>query len=217
MDRKKIKSEAWEFIKGKRWKIWWPLLIISLITGVLENLVGPNYANTDIFNYNVTSMPTLTPTQTVLSLIITLIGAFAGVAYTKYILKLVRGEDPEFNDIIECIKERWITILLVEFLGGLIIFGCTLLLVIPGIIMAFAYSMTSYLTVDTDLEAPDVLKKSRTMMKGYKFDFFVFGLSFIGWVLLVIVSFGIASIWFVPYFLVASALYYENLKEVTKK
>lgn len=220
MDRKEIKEKAKELIKGKKWQIWWPLLIISLVASVLENLIGPNYSDLD--NLKITSfeqlsqlnLPAPTPTQLILSLLVGIVIGIAGVAYNKYILKLVRGEEPEFNDIIETIKERWLSILLVELIVGVVVSVCAIFFVIPGIIMALAYAMTGYLVVDTDLEAMEVVKKSRAMMKGYKWNYFVFGLSFIGWILLVPFTLGILIIWLMPYMIVSMALYYENLKEI---
>ena len=220
MDRKEIKEKAKELIKGKKWQIWWPLLIISLVSSVLVNLIGPNYSDLD--NLKITSfeqlsqlnLPAPTPTQLILSLLVGIVIGIAGVAYNKYILKLVRGEEPEFNDIIETIKERWLSILLVELIVGVVVSVCAIFFVIPGIIMALAYAMTGYLVVDTDLEAMEVVKKSRAMMKGYKWNYFVFGLSFIGWILLVPFTLGILIIWLMPYVIVSMALYYENLKEI---
>ena len=220
MDRKEIKEKAKEIKKGKKWQIWWPLLIISLVSSVLENLIGPNYSDLD--NLKITSfeqlsqlnLPAPTPTQLILSLLVGIVIGIAGVAYNKYILKLVRGEEPEFNDIIETIKERWLSILLVELIVGVVVSVCAIFFVIPGIIMALAYAMAGYLVVDTDLEAMEVVKKSRAMMKGYKWNYFVFGLSFIGWILLVPFTLGILIIWLIPYMIVSMALYYENLKEI---
>ena len=220
MDRKEIKEKAKELIKGKKWQIWWPLLIISLVSSVLENLIGPKYSGLD--NLKITSfeqlsqlnLPAPTPTQLILSLLVGIVIGIAGVAYNKYILKLVRGEEPEFNDIIETIKERWLSILLVELIVGVVVSVCAIFFVIPGIIMALAYAMAGYLVVDTDLEAMEVVKKSRAMMKGYKWNYFVFGLSFIGWILLIPFTLGILIIWLIPYMIVSMALYYENLKEI---
>lgn len=220
MDRKEIKEKAKELIKEKKWQIWWPLLIISLVSSVLENLIGPKYSGLD--NLKITSfeqlsqlnLPAPTPTQLILSLLVGIVIGIAGVAYNKYILKLVRGEEPEFNDIIETIKERWLSILLVELIVGVVVSVCAIFFVIPGIIMALAYAMAGYLVVDTDLEAMEVIKKSRAMMNGYKWNYFVFGLSFIGWILLIPFTLGILIIWLIPYMIVSMALYYENLKEI---
>ena len=99
----------------------------------------------------------------------------------------------------------------------LVIFACSLLFVIPGIIMALAYSMVAYIIIDTDKTGVDAMKESRAMMKGYKWNYFVFGLSFIGWILLTPFTFGLLLIWLYPYMTVADVLYYEKLKEVTKR
>ena len=219
MDRKEIKKRAKEIIKGNKWKILWPLLVISLISNVLNNFIGPKY---DIDVNSITkledlanlTLPTPTPTQAILSGLVSLLVLSLGVAYIKYLLKIVRGEEPEFNDIINCFKERWATILLVELVGGVIIVLFSLLLVIPGIIRAIAYAMTSYIVVETDLSFENVLKKSRSMMNGYKWDYFVFMLSFIGWMLLAPFTLFILLIWLIPYMIVAKALYYEKLKEI---
>ena len=51
-------------------------------------------------------------------------------------------------------------------------------------------------------------------MNGYKWDYFVFQLSFIGWILLGVITAGIAYIFICPYINVATVLYYEELKKV---
>ena len=113
-------------------------------------------------------------------------------------------------------KEKWLNILLSEILVGILVFLASLLFVIPGIILTFAYSMVTYLVIDTNLSATDSMKKSREMMKGYKMDYFVFCLSFIGWGFLVPFTLGLLLIWLAPYMAVAEAIYYDKLKELKK-
>ena len=113
-------------------------------------------------------------------------------------------------------KEKWLNILLVEIITGVLICLASILFVIPGIILTFAYAMTTYLVVDSNLSATETLKKSREMMKGYKWDYFVFCLSFVGWALLVPLTLGLILIWLAPYMEVAEAIYYDKLKEKTK-
>ena len=217
MDRKEIKELAKEKIKDNKWNILWPMLIISFISGMIGNYFGPKYElvsfDLNNFTYEINVIQ-VTPLQGLIGGIGAIIIGIAGIAYYRYLLNFVRGEHFEFNDIIETIKKRWVQILLVEILVAVIVFAFSLLLVIPGIIRALAYAMVPYLVVDTDLEAKDVLRKSREMMKGYKWDFFVFGLSFFGWILLVPFTLGILLIWLIPYMFVSMALYYEKLKEI---
>ena len=80
--------------------------------------------------------------------------------------------------------------------------------------MALAYAFVTYLVVDTNISGNDALSKSREMMKGYKMDYFVFQLSFLGWYLLIPFTLGIILIWLEPYVLVANTLYYEKLKSL---
>ncbi len=104
-------------------------------------------------------------------------------------------------------------------LGGylwmeLFIFLWSLLFIIPGIIKALSYAMTPYLLDDCKkIRAQDALKISMRMMKGHKWELFVFGLSFIGWHLLSALTLGILGIFLVnPYMATALAGYYEERK-----
>ena len=134
--------------------------------------------------------------------------------YIKYILDFVRNGKFEAKSIVETIKEKWLNILIVIALTTIIVGICTAFFVIPGIIMALAYAFATYLVIDSDIAGNEAMKKSREMMKGYKWNYFVFTLSFIGWVLLVPFTFGLLLIWLVPYYVVAEAIYYDKLKNL---
>ena len=89
----------------------------------------------------------------------------------------------------------------------------SLLLIIPGIIMSYAYAMVPYLCRENpELSAMDCIKKSKAMMKGYKWKLFLLDLSFIGWMLLCILTLGIGMLWLQPYMYCSRAKFYEELK-----
>ena len=94
------------------------------------------------------------------------------------------------------------------------VFLWALLLIIPGIIMSYAYDMTSYIMAeDDDISAMDAIRKSKEMMKGHKWELFVMDLSFIGWYILSVLTLGILYIFYVqPYYYSSHASFYENLK-----
>ncbi len=105
-------------------------------------------------------------------------------------------------------------------LGGtlwmeLFVFLWSLLFVIPGIIKVLSYSMTQYILADCpDVKARDALKLSMRMMHGHKGELFVLGLSFIGWLLLTALTFGILGIFYTgPYMSNTFAQYYLEIKE----
>ena len=217
MDRVKIKETAKAKIKGNKWNIIWPMLVIGLVEGVLESILGLNpYSDVDFTNPDAMANMNVSPKVTIGLLVLGLLMAIVMVGYKKYILNFVRTGKFEFNDIIDCFKEKWVNILVASVLMYLVVFACSLLFVIPGIIMALAYGMVAYIIIDTDLIGVDSMKKSRAMMKGYKWNYLIFGLSFLGWILLVPFTLGILLIWLFPYMTVADALYYEELKKITK-
>lgn len=87
---------------------------------------------------------------------------------------------------------------------------------IAGIIFGIAYSMVPYLMKDyPQLTPKELLRASREMMKGHKWDFFVLQLSFIGWAFLCILTVGIGVIALFPYEAATFAYYYDDLKAET--
>ena len=209
MNRIQIKELAKSKIKGNKWNILWPLLIISVIETILFRLFGPKIDYT-----NLESITNITPSANdgIMFVINILIGIITA-GYMMYILNFVRKGEFNSDAIINTVKEKWLNILIAEILTSIIIGICAMLLVIPGIIMALAYAMVTFIIIDTDKSAVDAMKASREMMKGHKWEFFVFGLSFIGWALLVPFTLGLLLIWLIPYIMVATTIYYDNLSK----
>lgn len=98
-------------------------------------------------------------------------------------------------------------------LMAIFIFLWSLLFLIPGIIKTFSYAMTPYILEENpQLSANEAIDHSRAMMKGHKFDLFWLYLSFIGWILLSILTLGIGFLWLAPYMETAQAAFYEDVK-----
>ena len=95
------------------------------------------------------------------------------------------------------------------FVGCILeIIGCIVL-----IILMLGLSLSDYLLLD-DPHGTTVgvaIKKSWQMMKGYKRKLFLLGLSFIGWIILGIVSFGLAMLWITQYTSQATVIFYLKL------
>lgn len=87
---------------------------------------------------------------------------------------------------------------------------------IGAIILSYAYRMVPYLLSDyPQISASQAVKISREMMKGYKFKLFILDLSFIGWILVCILTFGLATLVVAPWINAASGLFYDDLKAKT--
>lgn len=105
-------------------------------------------------------------------------------------------------------------------LGGfwwmeLFIFLWSLLFCIPGIIKAYSYSMSQYILADCpEVKAKDALTLSKRIMKGHKWELFVFQLSFLGWDILNSFTFGLLELFYVgPYKYSSLAAYYLEVRE----
>ncbi|AEI39812.1 DUF975 family protein [Paenibacillus mucilaginosus] len=133
-----------------------------------------------------------------------------GSAY--FFLRLRRGEGASIEDILQGFV-RFVPALVLYLLTTLFVLLWMLLLIVPGIVAALSYSMAYYIRIDEpELSAMEALRRSKEMMKGHRWRFFVLGLSFIGWILLAVVTAGIGFLWVGPYMSVTSANFYTNLK-----
>lgn len=135
----------------------------------------------------------------------------------SYFLKFIRKEDYRFENLFDGFK-NFASSFLLQLIMSIFIFLWSLLLIIPGIIAAYRYSMSFYILNDNpEISAMDALKESKKIMVGYKGKLFLLHLSFIGWAILSVITCGIGFLWLIPYMQTANANFYENLKEVSKK
>ncbi|PGL66760.1 DUF975 family protein [Bacillus sp. AFS055030] len=89
----------------------------------------------------------------------------------------------------------------------------TLLLIVPGIIKSYSYRMAPYIFIEEPHLTPnDAITKSRRMMDGYKWKLFCLDISFIGWIILCILTVGIGFLWLFPYMNASEAHFYHELK-----
>jgi len=98
----------------------------------------------------------------------------------------------------------------------LILFGLflTIAIIMVGIYLAIAFSQTYFILYDEPkLSVMKVLEKSFDMMADYILEYFVLVLSFIGWIILGIFTFGILYFWLIPYMLVTLAIFYDKIKQ----
>lgn len=124
-----------------------------------------------------------------------------------------RGEEDILSNMFKIATTNYLHKVLGMFLMDLKVLLWTLLLIIPGIIMTFAYAMTPYILEEhPEIGAWDASTRSREMMKGHKFDLFWLYLSFIGWVILGILTFGIGYFWLSPYVSCSEIGFYNDLK-----
>lgn len=99
-----------------------------------------------------------------------------------------------------------------------LVFLWSLLLVIPGIVKGYAYSMVPYILADNpNMDYKRAKELSNQMTMGQKMDMWVLDLSFLGWYLLGAIALGIGVFFVNPYCYATKAELYKVLREEAVK
>lgn len=140
-----------------------------------------------------------------------IVGSFVSLGLIQYNLDMIDGKEVEFGQIFSKSsmlgKAVWLRLRMVIFT-----FLWTLLLIIPGIIKAYSYSMAGFImTENPEMSAKEAMEVSMKMMDGNKWRLFCLEISFIGWMILSIFTLGVGLLWVVPYENAATAAFYDEI------
>lgn len=182
-----LRAQAWGALSGK----WGMAVVATLVYGVISGVLS--------FIPFVSWIATL------------LVSLPLAYGFTIMLLNVVRGSDVQLDTMGEGFKDYG-RILGTMLLSSVYQFLWMLLLIIPGIIKGYSYALTPYLLKDhPELKFNAAIEESMRLMSGNKMRLFLLDLSFIGWFLLGIITFGIAFLWITPYWNTARAAFYEDL------
>lgn len=186
---KDFRERAWGKLKGK----WGTAALIAFVYSLI---MGACSALSYIYIGGIASL---------------LISGPLALGLAAVALHIMRSEQIEVGQLFGGFR-NFGTAFLVNLLNGIFIFLWTLLLIVPGIIKSFSYSLSYYILADNpSMSATEVRKRSIELMRGNKWRLFCLELSFIGWWLLCILTLGILSFWIVPYYNAAVAEFYQSL------
>lgn len=212
-----IRARAREELTGR-----WPEIIqLHLIPILLST-----FAAGGVYGFNILSFSRLAGTQNEESLLVTFLVTFITIGISYSLLDLIRSRSYKIRPVQDALQvfsnKYFLPIFLIQLLMVLFVTLWSLLLIIPGIIMSYAYSQAFFIYKDRLEEADDpkyysialeCLAESKDLMRGHKARLFFLHLSFIGWYLLEAVSLGLASLYVRPYLNMAEAVFYADLAE----
>lgn len=187
-----LRAQAWGVLSGK----WGMAVVATLVYGVISGVLS--------FIPFVNWIATL------------LVSLPLAYGFTIMLLNVVRGSDVQLDTMGEGFKDYG-RILGTMLLSSVYQFLWALLLIVPGIIKGYSYALTPYLLKDhPELKFNAAIEESMRLMSGNKMRLFLLDLSFIGWFLLGIITFGIAFLWVTPYWNTARAAFYEDLMKALR-
>ena len=123
-------------------------------------------------------------------------------------------EPAKLSNIVYVFDSHYKNIVKTAFLTDLFIWLWSLLFIVPGIIKAYQYRLVPYIMSENpEMSFRDAQAESARLMSGNKWKSFVLDLSFIGWDILSLFTWGILDIFFVgPYKASTDAALYESIK-----
>ncbi|MCI1923094.1 MAG: DUF975 family protein [Lentilactobacillus buchneri] len=208
MNRASLKEDA-KSILNSHFSFYFLLFLPAFILEVIGGI---------IFGINATDY--LEPSDGI-STLITWIAALLAIGMSFVCLDAMREKLTYENPLQKSMflfhnGDYFLGTLLISIIQYIFVILWSILLIVPGIIKSMAYSQSFFIYRDAidhgeHISYTDAITRSRQMMDGHKWEYFVMGLSFIGWLILVSVTAGIAAIWVQPYMSLSFANYYNEL------
>ena len=222
---KELRAKAWASLKGKYWTAFIVVIVLgilvsfgtSMISGA-ESMIGIVSAvdPSEMDSTATIGAAVITAIAGVLCLVGFIISVFIGgaaeVGLVNYFIKNTDSK-PAFAEAFSGFKSNYKRNTGAILLMGIKIALWSFVFVIPGIIKSFQYAMIPYILADNaEITTKEAFKKSKEMMKGNKWRLFKLNFSFIGWILLCFLTFGIGVFFLMPYINAANAEFYVELK-----
>ncbi len=125
--------------------------------------------------------------------------------------KVDKEEKVELGNLFDGFKS-FQTSFLLFILQDIFIALWTLLCIIPGFIKLLSYSMSYYISLDNpEKSALECITASKELMKGHKWQFFCLMFSYIGWIILCMITLGILNFWVNPKMEQAKYQFYKEI------
>ena len=198
---KDLRNAAWKDMKGS----WGTLALIYFLYTIILGALGA------VNGLNALRIVFLSVLSIAASVAVLLLSGPFNLGIHISALDVSRKQPVSVGSLFEGFKSFGDSLTL-YILNAIFIFLWSLLLVIPGIIKAYSYSMGYFILADRpDLSGNQARKRSMYLMKGHKWQLFCLDFSFIGWYLLSLLTLGILAFWVYPYHMTARAEFYNEL------
>lgn len=205
-----LRAQARERLEGK----WGTFVLMTFLMLVIQTIL-------QIPGYIGSLLEVLSPENVLASLsfsnisnILSLLALPLSWGLTVSLLRNHREESVDLENLFDGFRGgRYTRVFCALFLVRLFTFLWTLLLIIPGIMKAFSYALTPYILLDEpELSARQAITRSCEIMQGRRWKLFCLSLSFIGWGILSLLTFGIGFLWLAPYMNASIAAFYEDAR-----
>ena len=228
IDRPYVKGRARQIIQTARPNIFYASIIMTALSVLLGYLSGRlvGITNSEALRYmqyiesgnmdaalNYLAARSPSSGERLMDLLLQSVNIIISLGFLIYLLNTVRGTGAVLGNLLDGFGYWW-KVLVLTFVTGVLVLLWSLLLIVPGVIAAYRYSMAQYLLITRpELGILDCLRESKRLTEGHKGELFMLDLSFIGWGLLCLLPFvgWILGVWVLPYYNISKLLCYEQI------
>ena len=206
MTLSEYRERARQSLKDKYWYCVAVYLLVTLVIGLVSGL-GTLFERMDQGE----------GTAQTIAFVISFLGMLFvtypfAVGLTRFFIKSI-NERRELDDLVFLYKNGLSRAIVTMLLKGIYLFLWTMLFIIPGIVKSYSYFLVEYLLAENpSLETKRVFEISKQAMDGYKMRAFLLELSFLGYIFLSLLTFGIGLLFLAPYMEMTMAIFYEDVK-----
>lgn len=221
--RRELKDQAKAVMKRSYWKMFAITLVATLLIGLFSSRVDHGTSYT--YAYNVGDMEASFSFHGLLDLLpfhgvwvvgtlsfIILLSVIVSICYSVFIanaisygenrfyLENAKHSDVPFMTLFSAFQNGYFNIVKILLIKDIKQFLWTLLFIIPGIIKSYEYKMIPYILAENpEISTEEAFARSKQLTSGQKGDMFVLDLSFLGWMILGTVLFGLGVYFVYPY------------------
>lgn len=202
-----LKTRAKTVLKSNYWYSFGVCILVSLITSLANSVA----AIMDIVNSDASS--TVTTISAILQILVTVFVTFPlSVGTCRFFIKST-ADTPDVYELFFPYKNNLGNVISINIFVAIYTFLWSLLFIIPGIIKSLQYSMIPYILAENPaMDRRRAFEVTKALTDGNKGRLFLFALSFIGWILLSCITFGIGFLFLDPYMSAAYTQLYFDLK-----
>lgn len=205
-----LRAQAREQLDGK----WGTFVLMTFLMYVISAILQIPGSIGDLLKVLSPENMLASESMSSISVVLSLLALPLSWGLTVSLLRNHREESVDLENLFDGFRGvRYVRVFCALFLVNLFTFLWALLLIIPGIMKAFSYALTPYILWDEpELTAKQAIARSCEIMEGRRWKLFCLYLSFIGWGILSVLTFGIGFLWLVPYMNASVVAFYEDAR-----
>lgn len=209
-DRYELKGLGKSAFKRNYWTCVAACLIYTIIYGALMTYSSSRGASVEDLNEATKVSITISPLVYPISIFVInplLVGLAAFFTNNLF-------HDADLKEVFSAFTGgEYVNIMGAMLITNLITGLFTLALIVPGIIKSYEYRLVPYILAENpSMKGSEARAISSKAMQGNKMNVFLLDLSFIGWLLVTVITFGIAGIFYVtPYIMSTNAAVYRHV------